>query len=88
MSDTPRTLPAAVELFEHAPCALLLTDPDGAILRANATAVAWLGYPERDLAGGMRLQDLLSIGGGVYYQTHCQPLLQLQQSAGELRHRG
>jgi phosphoserine phosphatase RsbU/P len=84
-TPVPRLLPASGELFDHAPCALLLTDPQGTILRANATSVAWLGYPEAELTGGMRLQDLLSIGGGVYYQSHCQPLLQLQRSVSEVQ---
>ncbi|WP_338762844.1 PAS domain-containing protein [Massilia sp. METH4] len=87
MSDTPEplTLPASGDLFVHAPCALLLTDTEGAILRVNATAVAWLGYSERELVGGMDLLELFSIGGGVYYQSHCLPLLQLQQSVSEVQ---
>ncbi|GGY36554.1 PAS domain-containing protein [Pseudoduganella albidiflava] len=79
------SLPLGEELFDHAPCALLLTDPDGTILRANGTSVAWLGYPQHELTGGMRLQDLLSIGGGVLYQSHCQPLLRLQNAVADVQ---
>ena len=78
-------LPESEDLFEHAPCALLLTDPDGRILRVNRACVAWLGYPQRELTGGMRLQELLSIGSGVLYQSHCQPLLRLQNAAGDVQ---
>ncbi|HEX8601746.1 MAG TPA: PAS domain-containing protein [Pseudoduganella sp.] len=73
------------DLFEHAACGLLLTDAGGAILRANRTCVAWLGYPRHELTDGMRLQDLLSIGGRVFYQTHCEPLLQLRSTVAEVQ---
>jgi signal transduction histidine kinase len=87
MSDAPepRQLPSSAELFELAPCALLLTEPEGTILASNQTGLAWLGYPSHELTNGMRLQELLSIGGGVYYQSHCQPLLQLHGSVSEVQ---
>lgn len=78
-------LPPAADLFEHAACGLLLTDAGGAILQANRTCVTWLGYPRPELTDGMRLQDLLSIGGRVFYQTHCEPLLQLRCTVAEVQ---
>ncbi|QBE65989.1 histidine kinase dimerization/phospho-acceptor domain-containing protein [Pseudoduganella lutea] len=81
----PDPLPAPAYLFNLAPCALLLTDPDGMILQANVASVNWLGYPHHELTGGMRLQDLLSIGAGVLYQSHCQPMLQLQQAVSDVQ---
>lgn len=81
----PVPLPDPTALFDHAPCALLLTDEAGLILRANHASVAWLGYPQHELTGGMRLQDLLSIGGGVLYQSHCQPLLRLQDAVNDVQ---
>ncbi|MBB3221121.1 histidine kinase dimerization/phospho-acceptor domain-containing protein [Pseudoduganella umbonata] len=77
--------PSPTDLFDRAPCALLLTEPDGTIRCANRGSVDWLGYPHHELTGGMRLQDLLSIGGGVLYQTHCQPLLRLQKAVGDVQ---
>ena len=84
-SPAPEPPPTQADLFDHAPCALLLTDLDGTIVQANAASIAWLGYPHHELTGGMRLQDLLSIGGGVLYQSHCQPLLQLQGAVSDVQ---
>jgi PAS domain S-box-containing protein len=74
-----------MSLFERAACALLLTAPDGAILKANRTACTWLGYAEEDLVGKMRMQDLLPVGARLFYHTHCQPILQVQGSVAELQ---
>ena len=32
------------ELYENAPCGYLSTRPDGTIIKANATFLAWTGY--------------------------------------------
>ena len=70
-------------LFEHAPCGLLLTDASGEIRRANATFHDWLGCPVGSLPG-KRLQDLFTVGGRVFHQTHLAPLLQMQGSVAEV----
>src|SRR4051794_23377042 len=77
--------PSGETLFDHAACALLLTAPDGLILRANSTACSWLGYDEEDLVGKVRMQDLLPVGARLFYNTHCQPILQVQGSVGEVQ---
>lgn len=77
--------PAPEVLFEHAACGLLLTGADGVILKANATACAWLGYEEAELAGTLRMQDMLPVGARVFFHTHCQPILQVQGSVAELQ---
>jgi PAS domain S-box-containing protein len=82
MSDT---LPGGDILFEHAACALLLTDTAGLILRANTTACNWLGYPEEELVGKLRMQELLPVGARLFYNTHCQPILQAQGSVAEIQ---
>jgi PAS domain S-box-containing protein len=71
--------------FEHAPCGLLVTTADGAILRANAAICDWLGYREAELIGQKRVQDLFSIGGRLFFQTHCGPLLSIQGSIAEVQ---
>ncbi len=85
MDVPPRPQPSPADLFAHAACGLLLTDAGGAILQANRTSVTWLGYSWQELTDGMRLQDLLSIGGRVFYQTHCEPLLQLRSTVSEVQ---
>jgi PAS domain S-box-containing protein len=77
--------PAGEVLFEHAACGLLLTGADGVILKANATACAWLGYDEADLVGTLRMQELLPVGARVFFHTHCQPILQVQGSVAEIQ---
>jgi sigma-B regulation protein RsbU (phosphoserine phosphatase) len=77
-------VPAPDTLFEHAPCGLLLTDPDGTLRIVNATFCRWLGY-QRDEIVGRRLQDLFTMGGRVFHQTHWAPLLHIQGSVAEVK---
>ena len=85
MHTTDHPLPSADALFEHAACGLLVTDANGRILRVNATFCGWLGYAAAELAGARQIQDLLSGGGKVFYQTHWAPLLQMQGSVAEVK---
>jgi signal transduction histidine kinase len=78
-------LPGADALFEHAACGLLLTDADGLILRANAALRSWLGYEEAELAGKLRMPDLLPMGARLFHYTHCLPLLQAQGAVAEIQ---
>lgn len=72
------------ELYEHAPCALLSTLPDGTIVRVNQTLLEWLGVARSDLVGKARFQSLLTIGSRIYYETHYSPLLQMQGFVNEI----
>jgi PAS domain S-box-containing protein len=72
-------------LYEHAPCGLVVTQPDGTIERANSTFCDWIGYPADELIGKRRIQDLLTVGARVFHQTHWQPLLQMQGSVAEVK---
>ena len=76
------------DLYEHAPCGYLSTLPDGTIIKVNETLLAWTGHRREDLIGQLRLQDLLSAGDRMLYETHIAPLLQMQsevQVAVDLR---
>jgi len=77
--------PGADALFERAACGLLLTDADGLILRANATVRGWLGYEEDELAGKLRMPDLLPMGARLFHYTHCLPLLRDQGAVAEIQ---
>jgi PAS domain S-box-containing protein len=68
----------AEDLYEHAPCGYVSTDPGGTILRINETLLRWLGYARSDLVGRRRLQDLFTVGGRIYHETHIAPLLRMQ----------
>ncbi len=74
----------AEDLFENAPCGYLSTRLDGTILRVNETFVSWTGLAREDLTGGRRMQDLLSPGGRIYYETHLAPLLLMQGAVREI----
>ncbi|HEY0491699.1 MAG TPA: ATP-binding protein [Telluria sp.] len=81
----PADQPSAEALYQHAACGLLLTDTDGLIQRVNATACGWLLYEASELVGQVRVQDLLTVGGRLFHQTHITPILQLQGSVGEVQ---
>jgi phosphoserine phosphatase RsbU/P len=74
----------AAELFEDAPCGYLTTHLDGTIVKVNRTFERWTGLGRDDLVNRTRLQDLLSTGGKIYYETHYAPLLQMQGSVKEI----
>lgn len=72
-------------LYEHAPCGLLATSPEGTIRRVNATFCGWTGYESGMLVGQRKLQDLMTMGGRIFHQTHWTPLLQMQGSVAEVK---
>jgi phosphoserine phosphatase RsbU/P len=77
--ERPQPLNDFEELFENAPCGLISTDMDGWILRANLTLADWLEREPADFIG-KQFQDLMSLGGKLFYETHCVPLLRIQGS--------
>ncbi len=72
-------------LYEDAPCGLLVTTANGLILRVNRTFCVWVGREAGELVGRKKLQDLLAVGGRIFYQTHWVPLMQLQGSIAEVK---
>jgi PAS domain S-box-containing protein len=72
------------ELFDQAPCALLVTLPTGEIVRANRTFFEWLGAAPEEVIGTARFQALLTMGSRIYYETHYAPLLQMQGFVSEI----
>jgi PAS domain S-box-containing protein len=81
--DNPAFEENAEELFEHAPCGYLITHADGRIIRVNATLSAMVGQPSEVLMGS-RFQELLTVAGRIYYDTHVRPLLDMQGFVREL----
>jgi PAS domain S-box-containing protein len=75
---------SAEELFENAPCGYLSTAADGTLIRVNATFLRWTGYRREELVGVKRFQDILSVGGRIYHETHYAPLLRMQGSVREI----
>jgi phosphoserine phosphatase RsbU/P len=81
----PAPLPGMEELYEAAPCGLLVADAKGYLLRVNATLCRWLGYRQEELVAGVRFPDLLTMGGRIFHQTHLAPLLRMQGSVAEVK---
>lgn len=68
---------SAENLFEEAPCGYLATVPDGRIARVNKTFLTWTGHDRRWLSS-IKFQQLLTVPGRIYYDTHIAPLLSMQ----------
>ncbi|HEX2250736.1 MAG TPA: PAS domain S-box protein [Gemmatimonadales bacterium] len=67
----------AEELYQHAPCGYLSALPDGTIVRVNQTFLEWTGYSRERLLG-KRFQELLTVAGKIFYETHYDPLIRMQ----------
>ena len=74
----------AEELYETAPCGYVTTTASGNILRVNQTLLNWLGYARQELLAGVRLVDLLTPGGRLFYETHLALMLTAQNSIEEI----
>ena len=83
--DNTSHLPAVERLFDRAACGLLVTDPNGLIRKVNTTFCQWLGFAAEALVDKRRVQDLFTMGGRVFHQTHLMPLLQMQSSVAEVQ---
>jgi PAS domain S-box-containing protein len=82
--DPGSLIETAEELYESAPCGYVSTLPDGTIIRANQTFLTWIGIDRKNLVGHKCFQDLLSIGGKIFYDTHFAPLLRMQGFVNEI----
>ncbi|MCA1827271.1 MAG: PAS domain-containing protein [Myxococcales bacterium] len=74
----------ADELYDHAPCGYLTTRLDGTIVRVNETLLGWTGLDRAEVIGRVRFQDLLTVAGRIYHETHLAPLLQMQGFVDEI----
>ena len=70
--------------FERVPFGFLLTGSDRKILYANGLLCAWIGRSAEELVRQQSFQDLLSMGGKIYYETHHNGLESLQGFTREL----
>ena len=71
------------ELYEDSPAGYVSTLTDGTIVRINRTFSALVGF-DADALAGRRFQDLLSLPGRIYYETHLGPLLAMQGTLNEI----
>ncbi|MCK6190548.1 PAS domain-containing sensor histidine kinase [Pseudomonas sp. EYE_354] len=74
----------SAEVFDSAACALAVTAEDGMILKANTRFGEWLGFSIGELCS-QRFQDLLTMGGRIFHQTHLAPMLRMHGSVTEVK---
>jgi phosphoserine phosphatase RsbU/P len=67
-------------LYDAAPCGYVVTDLSGTLVQVNRTFEELSGYPREELVGRVRLSELFTRGGAIYYETHYAPLLIMQGS--------
>jgi two-component system cell cycle sensor histidine kinase/response regulator CckA len=75
---------SAEELYELAPCGYLTTTIGGRIVKVNTTLTEWLGYDRGELTGGKSFADLLTVGGRIFYETHINLMLRMQEAVDEI----
>lgn len=75
---------SAEELYEMAPCGYLSSTISGRIVKVNRTLTDWLGYSAEELTSGKRFVDLLTVGGKIFYETHFNLLLRMQNAVDEI----
>lgn len=83
--DKGPAVQADLSLFETAACGLLVTHPNGLIVRANRTLCDWIGREAAELVGVATMQSLLTMGGRIFHQIHLAPLIQIQGSVSEVK---
>lgn len=57
---------------------------DGVVVNINSTLLKWLDYERTEIVEKKLVEDLLSIGGKIYMQTHLFPLLQMHGDISEI----
>ncbi len=77
--------PEALALLDAAACGLIQTADDGTFLRVNRTFCSWVGRSADELVGRRRFQELLTMGGRIFHQTHWAPLIRMQGSVSEVK---
>ncbi len=81
----------AAGLLAALPCGALSFGDDGTVRAANPALRAMLGYAEEEIEG-RSVEQLLTVAGRIFYQTHLFPLLRLRGRVDEvfllLRHKG
>jgi sigma-B regulation protein RsbU (phosphoserine phosphatase) len=85
MSEEAPALPGTEDLFDEFPVGLLVLSVTGTVLKVNRTFCAWVGMAPEELIGLKRFQDLFTVGGRIFHQTHWLPTLQMQGSLSEVK---
>jgi PAS domain S-box-containing protein len=74
----------SIDLFNKAPFGYLITMENGTIIRINDALLKLLHMSREEIVGKKRFQDLITMGGRIYYDTHYFPLLIHQKEIQEI----
>lgn len=74
------------DLYENAPCGYLSILPDGTIVKINRTLLDWVHYDRDDLVNKMKFQDIVTVPGRIFFDTHHFPLVKMNGSVKELNY--
>ena len=72
------------EIYNNLPCAYFSEDANGIITECNSLFLKLTGYKEEEVIGVKSIQNFLSLGGKIYYETHYTPLLRMQGMVKEV----
>lgn len=82
--NTQPILEEAEDLYQNAPFGYLSMREDGLIININGTLLDWLDYERDEIVYQKPFQELLGMGGKIYFETHMLPLLQMQGEISEI----
>ncbi|RYE31814.1 MAG: PAS domain-containing protein [Sphingobacteriaceae bacterium] len=71
-------------LYENSPCGHLSFYPGQHIFQINQTLLNWIGLRREEVINLKKFQDLITIGGKMYYQMVVLPLLNRQGFLNEI----
>nr|WP_301005376.1 ATP-binding protein [Lunatimonas sp.] len=71
-------------MYQNAPFGYLSIRTGGVVVNSNTTLLKWLDYDRAEIIHQKSIQDLLTIGGKIYLETHVFPLLQMQGEITEI----
>jgi signal transduction histidine kinase len=71
------------DLIDRIPCGFVSFADDGTVCAVNATLLEMLGL-ERQAVVGRHLEQMLTVGSRIFYQTHLFPMLRMHGHAEEI----
>lgn len=69
--------------LDQLPCGIVSFRDDGRVVRVNARLLTVLGFTREEVEG-QHVEQLLTVAGRIFLQTHLYPLVRLGQPAEEL----
>lgn len=75
---------SAEDLYENAPFGYISFLADGTIFKINKTLLSLLGYEKEEVVENKKIQNLLGVGGRIYFETHFFPLVKMQGFVKEI----